>query len=125
MDQPGPFINRLLIDALKATSRETGQMGTAAYKAVFAFPLEKKLPQVLCPTLVIWGSRDIELHQQEFGIGGTQHYLAVGQLIPNCEVVTIEDARASSAIVNLMPNEFSSVILEFLSRPQTGNASEG
>ena len=94
--------NRMVLDILKA--------GAGFHRAHFAsakYRQEERMPLIQCPTLIIWGMRDIEWHD-EIGL----HRRNFAESISNCTVAEVQGGTA--AMPNEKPEEVSQLILEFL-----------
>ena len=102
-EAPEPEIrNRMVLDILKAgETLHRGHVASAAYRQ------EERLPLIQCPTLIIWGTRDLEWHYE---IGHNTNNLA--ESIPDCTVAKVQDGAVS--LPNEKPAEVSRLILEFL-----------
>ncbi|MFC2001706.1 alpha/beta fold hydrolase [Chloroflexota bacterium] len=102
-EAPDPEIkNRMVLDILKAgETLHRGHFASAAYRQ------EERLPLIQCPTLIIWGTRDIDWHVE---IGLNIHNFA--ESIPNCTVAKVQDGAVS--LTNEKPEEVSRLMLEFL-----------
>ena len=102
-EAPDPEIkNRMVLDILKAgETLHRGHFASAAYRQ------EERLPLIQCPTLIIWGTRDIDWHV-EIGL----NIRNFAESIPDCTVAKIQDGAVS--LTNEKPAEVSRLILEFL-----------
>jgi pimeloyl-ACP methyl ester carboxylesterase len=98
------LLNRIVLDYLKA-----GGGGSNAYKAIFSYPMDQRLPLIQCPTLIMWGTKDIVT----FDLGGPVE--KTNEIIKRKKVVYIEDATFVAA--DRMPERFTQPILEFLENP--------
>jgi len=101
---PPSLLNRVICDALKA-----GEQSTYAYYAIFRHPMEKRIPLIQCPTLLMWGTKDV----RTFDLGGPME--KTNEIIKRRKVVYIEDGTFFQT--NLMPEKFAQPVLEFLENP--------
>ncbi len=104
-EAPDPEIKtRMVLDILKAgETLHRGHVASAAYRQ------EERLSLIKCPTLIIWGTRDIEWHI-ELGL----HTRNFAESIPDCTVARVKDGAVS--LPNDKPAEVSRLILEFLGK---------
>lgn len=94
--------NRVFLDRLKAgANSRSGSWASASYQQ------EERLPSIQCPTLIIWGTKDIDDHEQ---IGLYAHNIA--EAISNCKVTKIQGGTGS--LPNQMPDEVARLILDFI-----------
>jgi pimeloyl-ACP methyl ester carboxylesterase len=101
---PSDLLNRIILDYLKA-----GGGGSNAYKAIFSYPMDQRLPLIQAPTLIMWGTKDIVT----FDLGGPVE--KTNEIIKRTKVVYIEDATFVAA--DTMPEKFTQPILEFFEDP--------
>ena len=101
---PPSLINRIILEYLKA-----GDMSTDAYHAVFNYPMEERIPLIQCPTLLMWGTKDV----MTFDLGGPME--KTNEIIKRKKVVYIEDG--TFVLPNMMPEKFVQPILDFLENP--------
>ena len=97
--KPGSW-HRVLVDYLVA-----GVHAIDAWHAVFKYDIERRLPLIKCPTLLISGSEDVFLHRLE----------ASASLIPRCRTKVIEGGGDVIAYQRFKP--FAEAIVEFISNP--------
>ena len=97
------IVNRRVVDNLKAgvESAHRGHWASASYKQ------EERLPLIKAPTLIIWGTKDIEWHD-ELGF----HKGNIDKEIPKCIVVEIQGGGRE--LPSEMPEEFARVIFDFI-----------
>jgi pimeloyl-ACP methyl ester carboxylesterase len=101
---PPDLLNRIILDYLKA-----GGGGSTAYKAIFSYPMDQRIPLIQAPTLIMWGTKDIVT----FDLGGPVE--KTNEIIKRKKVVYIQDATYVAA--DTMPQEFTQPILEFFENP--------
>jgi len=97
--KPGTW-HRVLVDYLVS-----GFNAIDAWHAVFKYDIERRLPLIKCPTLLISGSEDVFLHRLE----------ASASLIPRCRTKVIEGGGDVIAYERFEP--FAEAIVEFISNP--------
>ena len=91
-----------------------GTTGEYGHWAVVAWSQEDRLPLIQCPTLLIWGAKDLEvLDSMGWQANADKH--KVGQAIRRCREV--EYAEGTSAFPVEMPEEFSRLVVEFMKDP--------
>jgi len=97
------IVNRKVLDNLKAgvDSAHRGHWASASY------PQEKRLPLVRCPTLIIWGTKDIEWHD-EIGF----HRRGIAEAIAQCRIMEVPGG--SRELPCEMPQQFASLVLDFI-----------
>ena len=71
--------------------------------------MEKRIPLIQCPTLLMWGTKDV----MTFDLGGPME--KTNEIIRRKKVVYIEDG--TFALPNMMPEKFVEPIIEFLEDP--------
>lgn len=100
---------RSLLDVLKA--------GTAAeygHWAVVTWPQEERLPMIQCPTLLVWGTKDLQtLDRLGWQASADKH--KVGEAIPRCKEVEVPEGTTD--FPKAMPGEFSQLIQDFIGDP--------
>ncbi|MFH0811824.1 MAG: alpha/beta hydrolase [Pseudomonadota bacterium] len=101
---PPSLINRIILEHLKA-----GDSSTNAYYAVFSYPMEKRIPLIQCPTLLMWGTKDVIT----FDLGGPME--KTNEIIKRKKVVYIEGG--TFVLPNMMPEKFAQPILDFFENP--------
>jgi pimeloyl-ACP methyl ester carboxylesterase len=101
---PPSLINRMILEHLKA-----GDTSTNAYYAVFSYQMEQRIPLIQCPTLLMWGTKDVIT----FDLGGPME--KTNEIIKRKKVVYVEDG--TFVLPNVMPEKFVHPILEFLADP--------
>lgn len=95
------LIHRLVLDALKA-----GEIGEYGHWAVANYTnMKERLSLIQCPTLIIWGTRDL----LRFPI---ENKPKVAKAIRRSKVVEVEGG--TSLIMQQMPDKFGQLILDFL-----------
>ena len=101
---PPSLINRIIRDYLKA-----GKKSTQAYHAVFTYAMEERVPLIQCPTLLLWGTKDV----MTFDLGGPVE--KTNDLIQRKKIVYLEGGTFVAA--NMMPESFVQPIVDFLENP--------
>jgi len=101
---PPSLINRIILEHLKA-----GYTSTNAYYAVFSYPMEERISLIQCPTLLMWGTKDVIT----FDLGGPIE--KTNERIKRKKIVYIEGG--TFVLPNMMPKKFAEPILEFLEKP--------
>ena len=96
------LVSRRVLDILKA-----GDMVHRGHRASAQYPQAERLPLIKCPTLIVWGTKDLELHERW---GFHTHNLA--EAIPKCKVAKIKDGTIATA--NQRPEEFARLVLDFI-----------
>ena len=109
---PPDLTNRLVLDLLKSSAR--GWLGAFAYHAIFSYPMEERLPLIQCPTLIIWGMRDLENHDKIFGLHTLENRHRVKESIARSKVVEFEGPHSTYLDINLMADEFGQAVLDFM-----------
>jgi pimeloyl-ACP methyl ester carboxylesterase len=71
--------------------------------------MEKRIPLIQCPTLLLWGTKDVIT----FDLGGPME--KTNEIIKRKKVVYVEDG--TFVLPNVMPEKFVQPILEFLANP--------
>jgi len=93
-----------VVGALTAGTEET-ERRQAAYRAVFQYDEQARLPLIKSPTLLISGTEDL-FHQR---------LEATRKLVPGCSTKVIEGG--DGLITRTKPDEFAQAILDFLKSP--------
>ena len=65
------------------------------------------MPLIRCPTLIIWGTRDVAWHAEH-----NMHTNGLAESIPGCQVALIEGGNVATP--NQKPEEVARLILEFV-----------
>jgi pimeloyl-ACP methyl ester carboxylesterase len=108
------LVTRLVLDYMKAM--EKGDL-CFAYDAVFTCPMEERLPRITAPTLIIWGIEDLEQHDKIWGFHSMQNRHRVAEAIPRSKVIEISGPESTAAIINIIPDKFAGMVLDFLRDP--------
>ena len=95
----GDLLERFMIDALKA-----GPRAAEGHRVVDRYIMERRLPLLRCPTLVIAPTADPHAHP---------HAATVASVIPGSKLVEIENGMVP--LPDQMPHAFAAVVDEFLS----------
>lgn len=103
---PPNLVNKMTTDWLRAGT----PYSTWAYNAVFSYPIEQRLGLIQCPTLILYGTDDLTT----FGFS-KENEAKVGEAIQKSKTVYVEGG--TFALAEMMPQEFSRLILEFLENP--------
>lgn len=98
-----------MLDILK-----TGKTMAYGWWAVIKYHQEERLPLLQCPTLLIWGGKDLEL-TETLGWKATAGRPKVEQAISRAKVVNLPDGSPFFPLD--APEEFSRLILEFCDNP--------
>lgn len=93
--------NRMLLDILKA-----GAGIHRVHRASAKYPQEERMPLIRCPTLIIWGTRDVAWHAEH-----NMHTRGLAESIPGCQVALVEGGTVATP--NQKPAEVARLILEF------------
>jgi pimeloyl-ACP methyl ester carboxylesterase len=75
-----------------------------ALQALYDYRIRDRLPEIACPTLIVWGADD--------PVVPLRHAFEFEQLIPNARVVVFP--RAGHAPMLELPQRFNPVLLDFL-----------
>ena len=78
--------------------------------------MEKRLPEITSPTLIIWGTADLEREDRDFGFHITQKRHLVGQMISGSKTVELTGPNSTAAMTSRMRDEFAGVVLQFLKK---------
>jgi pimeloyl-ACP methyl ester carboxylesterase len=99
------WTNRAVVDTLKAGTEtlHRGHWASARYDQ------EARLPLIRCPTLIVWGERDVAEHD-EAGF----HTEGLADAIGGSRVAKLSGELSGSMIPNRMPDEFARLVLDFL-----------
>jgi pimeloyl-ACP methyl ester carboxylesterase len=108
------LVNRATLDAMKAMAHGDPCF---ALRAVFNYRMEDRLPLIQCPTLILWGIRDLELHDQDWGFHSLQNKQQVSDEIPRCKTIEYTGPQSTATMINTMPDEIGGAILDFLREP--------
>ena len=101
--------HRSLLDTLKA-----GAAAEYGHWAVVTWPQEERLNLIQCPTLLIWGTKDLQLLDR-LGWQASADKHKVRDAIPRCKEVDLADGTTD--FPKAMPDIFSQLILDFISDP--------
>jgi pimeloyl-ACP methyl ester carboxylesterase len=88
--------------------RGAGKPGfVQALQSIYDYPIRERLPQIGCPTLVVWGERDllISVHDADVFV----------ELIPNARKVIYKDTGHVAMLER--PAAFNALLRDFLSTP--------
>jgi pimeloyl-ACP methyl ester carboxylesterase len=85
--------------------RGTGTQGfLQALEAVIGYDVRERLPEIACPTLIVWGDRDRLINVRDADV--------FEELIPNARKVIFEDTGHMAMLER--PAEFNALLEEFL-----------
>jgi pimeloyl-ACP methyl ester carboxylesterase len=99
------YPNRIPTDLLYEITRGSGRPGFhPALKAIFEYDYRDRLPEIRCPTLVIWGADDMLVPQRD-----ADEYV---RLIPGARKVVLEDTGHSAMIER--PPTFNDLVVDWL-----------
>jgi pimeloyl-ACP methyl ester carboxylesterase len=99
------YPDRIPTDLLYEISHTSGRPAfLPALKAIFGYDFRDRLPEVRCPTLVIWGEDDMLVPKRD-----ADWY---EELIPNARKVMLEDTGHSAMIER--PPTFNDLVAEFI-----------
>src|SRR6202035_712966 len=76
-------------------------------QAVLDYDVRDRLPEIACPTLIVWGERDRLITVRDAGI--------FEELIPNSRKVIFEDTGHMAMLER--PEAFNALLGEFLAEP--------
>jgi pimeloyl-ACP methyl ester carboxylesterase len=109
------YPHRIPTDLLYEISRTSGRPAfLGALKAIFDYDFRDRLPEVRCPTLVIWGEDDMLVPKRD-----ADWYVS---LIPNARKVVLEDTGHSAMIER--PPTFNDLVAEFIAEVAEAPAGE-
>src|SRR4051794_19577043 len=109
------YPHRIPTDLLYEITRGSGRPGFhPALKAIFNYDFRDRLPEIQCPTLVIWGEDDMLVPKHD-----ADEY---ARLIPRARKVVLEDT-GHSAMFERAPT-FNDLVVEFLDEVQEAPARE-
>ena len=108
---PLELLNRYVMDRMKAGHTSDPHF---ALRAVFSYPMEKRLPLIQCPTLIIWGIADLEREDRELGFHIKQKRHIVNELISRSKTIEFTGPNSTSAMTSLMLDKFVESVLQFL-----------
>jgi pimeloyl-ACP methyl ester carboxylesterase len=92
------LMTRFLVDALRA-----GEFASGGHRAVAAYAMEKRLPLVRCPVLVVGGTADPFAHP---------HLRPLAERLPGSRIVEIEGGMVP--LPDQLPSQFAAAVLAFL-----------
>ncbi len=97
------IVNRKFLDNLKAgvDSAHRGHWASASYHQ------ETRMPLIKCPTLIIWGMKDVDWHDE---LGFNRRGIA--EAIPHCQVLEVPDG--SREFPCEMPEQFARLVIDFI-----------
>jgi pimeloyl-ACP methyl ester carboxylesterase len=97
------LLSRELQAELLVTARRTAGF-LPALQALASFPLREELPDIACPTLIVWGTHDT--------LVGAEHADELARLIPDARKVVFE--RTGHVPMLERPARFNAAVDEFL-----------
>jgi pimeloyl-ACP methyl ester carboxylesterase len=83
-----------------------------ALRANLDYPIRERLPEIACPTLIVWGDRD-----RVIPVGDASVF---EELIPNSRKVVFEDTGHMAMLER--PAAFNELLAEFIAEQQTSNS---
>jgi pimeloyl-ACP methyl ester carboxylesterase len=99
------YPHRIPTDLLYEITRGSGRPGfLPALRAIFDYDFRDRLPDIRCPTLVIWGEDDMLVPKHD-----ADEY---ARLIPNARKVVLEDTGHSAMIER--PQTFNDLVVDWL-----------
>jgi pimeloyl-ACP methyl ester carboxylesterase len=109
------YPHRIPTDLLYEISRGSGRPAfLPALKAIFEYDFRDRLPEVRCPTLVIWGEDDMLVPKRD-----ADWYV---DLIPDARKVVLDDTGHSAMIER--PPTFNDLVAEFIAEVPDAPARE-
>lgn len=76
-----------------------------ALEALYSYPIRERLPEIACPTLIVWGDRDLLVPVRDADV--------FAELIPNSRKVVFEDTAHLPMLER--PAAFNALLKDFLS----------
>jgi pimeloyl-ACP methyl ester carboxylesterase len=76
-----------------------------ALEALYSYPIRERLPEIACPTLIVWGDRDLLVPVRDADV--------FAELIPNSRKVVFEDTAHLAMLER--PAAFNALLKDFLS----------
>src|SRR4051812_9586308 len=99
------YPHRIPTDLLFEITQGSGRPGFhPALRAIFEYDFRDRLPEIECPTLIIWGAEDMLVPKRD-----ADEY---ERLIPNARKVVLEDTGHSAMIER--PPTFNDLVVEWL-----------
>ena len=99
------YPHRIPTDLLYEITRGSGRPGFhPSLKAIFEYDFRDRLPEIRCPTLVIWGADDMLVPKRD-----ADEY---ARLIPNSRKVVLEDTGHTAMIER--PPTFNQLVVDWL-----------
>lgn len=86
-----------------------------ALQAIFVYDVRERLPEIVCPTLIVWGAQDRLISVRDADV--------FAELIPNSRKVIYEDTGHMAMIER--PRAFNALLRDFLEEPPAGATSPG
>jgi pimeloyl-ACP methyl ester carboxylesterase len=82
-----------------------------ALQAIFVYDVRERLPEIACPTLIVWGAKDRLISVSDADV--------FADLIPNSRKVIYEDTGHMAMIER--PRAFNALLRDFLEEPRRGD----
>ena len=109
------YPHRIPTDLLYEITRGSGRPGFhPALRAIFEYDFRDRLPEIECPTLIIWGAEDMLVPKRD-----ADEY---ERLIPGSRKMVLEDTGHIPMVER--PNTFNHEVLEFLEGEAVGQPTE-
>jgi pimeloyl-ACP methyl ester carboxylesterase len=106
---------RLRSELLYEITRGSGKPGFIdALKAIMDYDFRDRLPEIRCPTLIVWGTDDMLVPESDAG--------EYERLIPRSRKVVFEDTGHMAMIER--PQTFNDCLVEFLAEEPSPAASD-
>lgn len=100
--------HRLVLDDLKCFGYPLYAVWAVAH---YCLTIEQRFSQIKCPTLIIWGTVDMQQFEK-LGLARAENRYLVSQAIPHARMVDIQGGTI--CMMNQMPEQVSKVTIEFL-----------
>ena len=113
IERPGRLSRELTYELFAGGARRDGFQ--AALQALYDYDIRDRLPEIRCPTLVIWGERD--------RLVPARHAEEYRKLIPDARVEVFE--RTGHVAMLERPGRFNRVVDEFLAQDAELQAARG
>jgi pimeloyl-ACP methyl ester carboxylesterase len=109
------YPHRIPTDLLYEITRGSGRPGfIPALRAIFDYDFRDRLPEIQCPTLVIWGEEDMLVPKRD-----ADEY---ERLIPNARKIVLPDTGHSAMIER--PSTFNDIVVDWLAEVDEAPAEE-
>ena len=109
------YPGRIPPDLLYEITYSSGRKGFApSLKAILTFDFRERLPEIRCPTLIVWGKHDMLVPDRDAG--------EFERLIPDSRKVVIDETGHMAMLER--PQTFNDILFEFLEEVDSAPARE-